>query len=64
MLYHVFFYIMKVSHLTMRTYGVNQALRLVKGNWYIERVVKSEIYFGEDLVYIIRVQHVMSYHLT
>ena len=50
----------KVAQLTKRTYVVNQVFRFVED---IERVIKSDFFFGKDLFYFIRAQHVLSYHL-
>ena len=38
-------------------------LDLLKAFGYIERVVKSDFFFGKDLFYFIRAQYVLSYHL-
>ena len=41
-----------VTHFTMRTYGVNQAFRSVKGIFfYIERFGKSENFFSEKIFF-------------
>ena len=48
-----------VAHFSMRTYGVYQAFQLLKAFGYI--VVRSSS--EKDLFFIIRAQHVLSYHL-
>ena len=39
---------------------------MLKAFGYMERVVKSDIFFGKDLFYLIYdfAQHVLSYHLV
>ena len=39
-----------VAHFTMRTHGVNQAIRFVKAFGYIERVVKSGFFFRKRTI--------------
>ena len=36
---------------------------MLKTFGHIERVVKSDFFLGKDLFYVIRAQHVLSYHL-
>ena len=57
------FYIMMVAHFTMRTYVVNQEFRFVKGIWLHQTSRQIRFYSGKDLFYILRAQHVLSYHL-
>ena len=49
-----------VAHFTMSTHGVVQAFRFVKGIWLHQKSKKN---VGKDLFYIIRAQHVLSFHL-
>ena len=49
--------------LHMRTHGVNQALRFVEGILVSSKESSNPLFFGKDLFYIIRAQHVLSYHL-
>ena len=49
-----------VAHFTMRTYGVNQVLGFVEGIWLHRQI---RFFFGKDLFYFIRAQHVLNYHL-
>ena len=53
-----------VAQFAMRTYGVNQAFRLVEGIWLHRkgRQVRN-IFLGKDFFYFICAQHVLSYHL-
>ena len=53
-----------VAHLTMRTHGVNQAFRLVKGIWLHRKSRQIRFFFRKkDIVFIIRAQREMSNHL-
>ena len=52
-----------VAHFTMRTKGEIRHFDLLKAFGYIERVVKSDFFFGKGLFYFIRAHHVLSYHL-
>ena len=54
-----------VAHFTMRIYGELEirGFDLFKAFVYIERDVKSDFFFGKDLFYTLRAQHVLSYHL-
>ena len=49
-----------VAHFIMRTYEVNQTFRLAEGIWLHRK--SRKFFFGKDLFYIIRAQHVLSYH--
>ena len=53
-----------VAHFTMRTHGVNQALRFVQGIWLHEKSHQIRFFFRKkDRVYIIRAQREMSNHI-
>ena len=49
-----------VAHLTMRTHGVNQALRFVEGIWLHRKSRQIHFFFSEK----IRAQREMSNHLV
>ena len=53
-----------VAHLTVRTYGVIQAFRFVKGIWLHRKSHHIRFFLSEkDLVYITRAQREMSNRL-
>ena len=52
-----------VAHFTIRTYGVNQEFRFGEGIWLHRKSRQIGFFFGKDLFYIIRAEHVLSYHL-
>ena len=52
-----------VAHFTMRTYGENQTFRFVEGIWLQRKSRQIRFFVGKVLIYFIRAQHVLSYHL-
>ena len=53
-----------VAHFTMRTHGVNQAIRFFEGIWFQRKSRNIRFCFSEkDLDFIIRAQREMSNHL-
>ena len=52
-----------VARFTKRTYGVNKEFRFVEGIWLQRKSRQIRFFFGNDLFYIIRAQHVVGYHL-
>ena len=55
-------YFYMVAQNKVRTYGVNQVFRIIEGIRLHRQIVKSD-FFGKDLFYFIRPQHILSYHL-
>ena len=53
-----------VAHFTMRTYGVNQAFRVVEGIWLHRGSRQIRDKKNLKIPIIIRAQHVLSYHLV
>ena len=44
-------FILDVAHFTIRTYGVNQAIRFVEGIWLYRKSRQIKKNFGKDLFY-------------
>ena len=49
-----------IAHFTMRTHGVNQAFRFVKGIWLHRKSRQIHFFTEKDLVFIIRAKREMS----
>ena len=52
-----------VAHFTMRTYGVNRNLDMLKTLGYTKIVIESDFFLENAFIYIIRAQDVLRNHL-
>ena len=53
-----------VARFTMRTYGVNQSLQLVEGNWLHRKSSQNRGKNRKRPILIVRAQHVLGFHLV
>ena len=52
-----------VAQNTVRTYGVNQVVRFIEGIWLPRKNLKIGFFSQKNLLYFIRAQFILSYHL-